>query len=147
MTSMIFTFRNGKFEGKAAAQQKRNWRRAFGICVADVDGDGAEDLFLSQNFFAVASAETARADAGARACWLKGDGHGGLAARAGPDQPALAGLPAKDAAGAVADYDGDGRVDSRPLAQNANATRLYHKRWRATPGWRRCDLRDRRRIT
>jgi len=32
---------------------------AFAVCVGDMDGDGKEDVFLSQNFFAVAP-ETSR---------------------------------------------------------------------------------------
>src|SRR5204862_5722599 len=56
---------------------------AFGICVADYDGDGIEDVFLSQNFFAV-EPETSRYDAG-RGLWLKGDGHGGLLPVAGQE--------------------------------------------------------------
>ena len=39
-----------------------------------MDGDGSEDVFLGQNFFAT-QPETPRLDAG-RGLWLKGDGHG-----------------------------------------------------------------------
>ena len=54
----------------------------FAVCVADYDGDGKEDIFLSQNFFAVNS-DTSRYDAG-RGLWLQGDGQGGF--RAVPGQ-------------------------------------------------------------
>jgi hypothetical protein len=48
----------------------------FAVCVADYDGDGNEDVFLSQNFFAV-NADTSRYDAG-RGLLLQGDGQGGF---------------------------------------------------------------------
>src|SRR5205085_10820207 len=47
---------------------------AFGVNVADFDGDGNEDLFLSQNFFAL-QPQLARCDAG-RGLLLKGNGKG-----------------------------------------------------------------------
>src|SRR5260221_12109982 len=49
---------------------------AFGIVVADFDGDGHEDLFLAQNFFPT-DIETPRFDAGAGLV-LRGDGRGGF---------------------------------------------------------------------
>jgi hypothetical protein len=48
----------------------------FGLGVADFDGDGHEDIFLSQNFFATAPG-VSRQDAG-RGLLLLGDGQGGL---------------------------------------------------------------------
>ena len=47
---------------------------ALGVCVADLDGDGNEDVFLSQNFFAMTPDER-RLDAG-RGLWLRGNGTG-----------------------------------------------------------------------
>src|SRR5262249_33873686 len=44
---------------------------AFGLCLGDFQGDGNEDIFLAQNFFAV-QPETPRYDAG-RGLLLKGD--------------------------------------------------------------------------
>jgi hypothetical protein len=45
---------------------------AFGVCVGDFDGDGNEDVFLSQNFFATCL-DTTRNDAG-RGLWLRARG-------------------------------------------------------------------------
>ncbi len=42
-------------------------RAWFGVCVADMDGDGHEDVFLSQNFFAT-PAEMCHAWMQAAAC-------------------------------------------------------------------------------
>ena len=93
----------------------------FGMNVADIDGDGREDLLLAQNFFQV-EPETSRYDAGL-GLWLKGDGKGGFQAMSA----ANSGLRVwgEQRGSAVADYDGDGRVDWC-VSQNAGATRLFH---------------------
>jgi hypothetical protein len=125
----VFLNRGGRFESQplpAAAQVAP----AFGVCVADFDGDGREDVFLAQNFFPVAP-EQHRLDAGL-GCWLRGDGSGRFEA-----VPAAAsGIRIEgDARGAaVADYDGDGRADLA-VGQNNGPTRLLRNR-RAVPGLR-----------
>ena len=48
-----------------------------------MDGDGKEDVFLSQNFFATLPEEW-RHDAG-RGLWLRGDGQGGFKAVSGQE--------------------------------------------------------------
>jgi hypothetical protein len=94
---------------------------AFGINVADFDGDGNEDLFLSQNFFDV-QPQMARNDAG-RGLLLKGNGKGGFGAVDG----SLSGIQVygEQRGSAVADYDGDGRPDLA-VAQNGAQTKLFH---------------------
>jgi hypothetical protein len=94
---------------------------AFGVNAGDLDGDGKEDVFLSQNFFGV-DEETSRYDAG-RGVWLRGDGAGGFAAVPGH----VSGLQVygEGRGAALCDYDGDGRVDL-VVGQNGAETKLYH---------------------
>ena len=103
---------------------------AFAVVVADYDGDGNEDVFLSQNFFDV-EPETSRSDAG-RGLWLKGDGQGGLRAVPGPESGVM--IYGEQRGAAVADFNGDGRVDL-VVTQNAAETRLF-KNVRGQPGLR-----------
>ncbi len=102
----------------------------FGVCVGDFDGDGAEDVFLNQNFFAV-DAATSRYDAG-RGLWLRGDGRGRFAAI--PGQVSGVMIYGEGRGAALGDFDGDGRVDLA-AAQNGAATKLFHNE-RARPGLR-----------
>jgi hypothetical protein len=103
---------------------------AFGICVGDMDGDGNEDVFLSQNFFATAL-DTTRSDAG-RGLWLRGDGQGRF--RPVPGQESGVNVYGEQRGCALGDYDHDGRVDLA-VTQNGNATKLYHN-LKAKPGLR-----------
>ena len=92
----------------------------FGVCVGDYDGDGKEDLFLSQNFFGT-DLETGRYDGG-RGLWLRGDGRGSF--RAVPGQESGVKVYGEQRGAALCDYDGDGRVDL-VVSQNAGETKLY----------------------
>ena len=68
-TTVLFNRGNG-FEAKPLPLEAQ-LSPAFAVCVGDLDGDGCEDLFLSQNFFAV-QPEMSRYDAG-RSLWLRGE--------------------------------------------------------------------------
>jgi hypothetical protein len=94
---------------------------AFAACVGDYDGDGFEDLFLSQNFFAT-ELKTPRCDAG-RGLWLHGDGKGGL--QPVPGQESGVEVYGEQRGAALCDYDHDGRVDL-VVTQNGAETRLFH---------------------
>jgi enediyne biosynthesis protein E4 len=94
---------------------------AFAVCVADFDGDGFEDVFLSQNFFDVDS-NTSRYDAG-RGLLLRGDGQGGFRAVSGQESGIR--VYGEQRGAAVCDYDGDGRPDLA-VGQNSDETRLFH---------------------
>jgi hypothetical protein len=120
LASMAFFNRGNRFEG-AMLPKEAQFAPAFGVSVGDIDGDGIEDVFLSQNFFAT-SPESSRCDAG-RGLWLRGDGTGGLQAVSGQESGVKA--YGEQRGCAVADYDGDGRVDL-VVTQNGAATKLYH---------------------
>ncbi len=93
----------------------------FALCVADVDMDGHEDLFLSQNLFAVRPGQS-RLDSG-RGQLMLGDGEGGFRAIDG----AASGIRVygEQRGAAFGDYDNDGRVDL-VVTQNGADTRLFH---------------------
>jgi hypothetical protein len=102
----------------------------FGLCVADFDGDGFEDIFLAQNFFAF-RVEDSRLDA-SRGLLLRGDGKGGFASVPGH----LSGIKVygEQRGAAVADFDHDGRADL-VVTQNGAATKLFRNSG-ARPGLR-----------
>jgi hypothetical protein len=90
---------------------------AFHVGVADVDGDGNEDVFTTQNFYPTEEG-TQRYHAG-RAMWLRGDGNGGLVAVPGRESGIDADGDQRGAA--FADIDRDGRLDLA-IGQNAYGT-------------------------
>jgi hypothetical protein len=106
------------------------WTPAFGVCVADFDGDGHEDVFLSQNFFAVNPDEWRQA--AGRGLLLLGDGRGGF--RPVPGQASGIRVYGEQRGCAVADFDADGRADL-VVSQNAAATVLLQNAG-ARPGLR-----------
>ncbi len=90
------------------------------VGVADFDGDGHEDLFMTQNLFTT-EIETPRFDAG-RGLLLRGDGSGHLDPVAG--QVSGIAVYGDQRGAAYADYNGDGRLDLA-VTQNGAETKLY----------------------
>jgi hypothetical protein len=129
LETTVFLNRGATFEARVLPREAQ-FSPVFGISVADVDGDGNEDIFLAQNFFAV-DGDTSRYDAG-RGLWLAGDGQGNF--RAVPGQESGIAAYGEQRGCAVSDFDGDGRVDLA-LSQNGAATKLYRNA-KATPGLR-----------
>jgi len=118
LASMVFFNRGDRFEAVALPSQAQ-WAPAFGVNIADFDGDGHQDVFLSQNFFAT-EPETPRLDAG-RGLLLRGTGAGKL-------EPVVAGsgieVYGEQRGSATCDFDKDGRVDL-VVTQNGAATKLF----------------------
>jgi enediyne biosynthesis protein E4 len=129
VSTTVFLNQGSRFE-PARLPDEAQFAPAFGVCVADFDGDGSEDIFLAQNFFGV-TADTSRSDAG-RGLWLRGDGRGGFKAMAAQESGIA--IYGEQRGAAVCDFDGDGRVDLA-VAQNAAETKLFHNT-RARPGLR-----------
>jgi len=120
LATTVFYNRGDHFEARELPLEAQ-LAPAYGVCVGDLDGDGNEDLFLSQNFFAM-NAETGRNDAG-RGLWLRGDGQGALQVVSGQESGVK--VYGEGRGCALGDYDGDGRVDL-VVTQNGAATKLYH---------------------
>jgi hypothetical protein len=129
LASMMFLNRGDRFEAVPLPAEAQ-FAPAFGVVVADFDGDGAEDVFLSQNFFAN-EPSTPRQDAG-RGLLLLGDGKGGL--KPVPGQVSGIKVYGEQRGAAAADFDEDGRVDL-VVGQNGGATRLLRNAT-AKPGLR-----------
>jgi len=127
--STLFLNRGDHFEVRPLPAEAQ-WSPAFGLSVADADGDGADDLFLAQNFFATRK-ETPRLDAG-RGLWLRNDGRGNLLPMSAADSGVV--VWGEQRGCAVGDFDEDGRVDL-VVSQNGAETKLFHNET-ARPGLR-----------
>jgi len=119
LETTVFLNRGDHFEARALPLEAQ-LAPCFAACVADYDGDGNEDIFLGQNFFAVGS-DTSRYDAG-RGLWLQGDGTGGF--RSVPGQESGVKVYGQQGGAAVCDFDEDGRTDL-VVSQNGAQTRLF----------------------
>ncbi len=130
LASTLFLNRGeGKWEARRLPAEAQ-WAPGYAVCVGDYDGDGHEDVFLSQNFFAV-TPDDARADAG-RGLWLRGDGKGNLSPVSGQESGVK--VYGEQRGAALCDYDHDGRVDL-VVTQNGAESKLYHNEG-ARPGLR-----------
>jgi enediyne biosynthesis protein E4 len=119
LESVVMMNRGEKFECRVLPLEAQ-LAPVFGVTVGDYDGDGREDVFLSQNFFGT-DLETGRYDAG-RGLWLRGDGSGGFKAVTGQESGIK--VYGEQRGAALCDYDGDGRVDLL-VSQNGAQTKLY----------------------
>jgi len=98
--------------------------------VADINGDGHEDIFLSQNFFAVQK-ETDRNDSG-RGLVILGNGKGNFESLPGHLSGIL--IYGEQRGAAFADYNMDARIDLL-VTQNGAQTKLYQNK-NSKPGLR-----------
>ena len=129
LASTIFLNRSNHFEAIELPRDAQ-LAPAFAVTVADFDGDGEEDVFLSQNFFAT-QPELSRLDAG-RGLLLRGQGNGQFETVPGNQSGLL--IYGEQRAAAAADFNHDGRVDLA-VTQNGAATNLFENT-DARPGLR-----------
>ncbi|MCL4178046.1 MAG: VCBS repeat-containing protein [Verrucomicrobia bacterium] len=114
--SAVFLNRGTHFV-RVPLPREAQWAPVFAVNPGDFNGDGIEDLFLSQNFFGGGS-DLSREDAG-RGLWLQGAGDGTfLAVESGVR------LYGEQRAAALADFNQDGRVDLA-VSQNHGPSALY----------------------
>lgn len=92
----------------------------FYVGVADMNNNGFEDIFLSQNFFTVAD-RAIRPDAG-RGLWLRGDGQGNF--ESVPGHKSGIKIYGDQRGAALGDFDSDGKIDLA-VSQNATETKLF----------------------
>lgn len=121
LDTMVFMNRGDRFEARSLAIEGQ-LAPVFGLAVADFDGDGNEDVFLAQNFFALPpDPSRSRYDAG-RGALFAGDGRGRFKCLSSA-QSGIA-VYGEGRGAAVCDFDGDGRVDLA-VGQNASKTKLF----------------------
>jgi len=129
LASTVFLRDGNTFKARSLPAEAQ-FAPAFSVNIADFDGDGREDIFLSQNFFAN-QPEVPRCDAG-RGLLLRGDGAGNFIPMCG--QASGVKIYGEQRGAALADFDHDGRVDL-VVTQTGAATRLFHN-VSAKPGLR-----------
>ena len=119
LASVLLLNRDGTFETKPLPVEAQ-LTPVNGATVADFNGDGNEDVFLSQNFFAV-RVEDYRMDAG-EGLLLLGDGAGGFASVFGHRSGIK--IFGEQRGCAVGDLNDDGRPDLL-IAQSKGRPKLY----------------------
>ena len=119
LESSVFINRGDSFE-LAALPIEAQFAPAFGVVVGDFDGDGHEDVFLAQNFFA-SDPSNPRQDAGL-GLLLEGLGDGRFQSVSSAESGIS--VLGEQRGAAAADFDRDGRLDLA-VTQLGASTRLF----------------------
>ena len=120
ITTALALFAIGLSEFTEAAEAQ--FSAAFHADVSDINNDGNEDLFISQNFFGVANPQQKpRLDSG-RGLWMTGDGTGNLESIPGH----ISGIKVygEQRGTAVSDFNRDGKADIT-VSQHQAETKLF----------------------
>jgi hypothetical protein len=116
---MLFLNTDSGFDAKPLPVESQ-FSNVFHSGVADFNNDGNEDLFLTQNFFAV-SRDMPRFDAG-RGIMLLGDGNGNFNAMSGLESGIR--IYGEQRGAAFSDINKNGKIDLA-VSQNGAETRLF----------------------
>ncbi len=119
LASMLFLNRGDHFE-PVQLPAEAQWTPAFGITVADFDGDSHQDVFLAQNFSGVPGHTPPLREG--RGMLLRGDGKGRFTTMS----PSASGISIEgdQRACAVSDFDQDGKPDL-VVTQHGSPTKLF----------------------
>ncbi len=120
LTHMVFLNDEGNGFNSAPLPVKTQFAPGFYVGVADMDNDGNEDIFMTQNFFTVPE-KSIKPDAG-RSKWLKGDGNGNF--EVVPGHISGVKIYGDQRGAALGDINNNGKVDLI-VSQNSSKTRLF----------------------
>lgn len=122
METTVFINHDGLFK-KQPLPDEAQFSPVFGLNIADFNGDGYHDIFLTQNFFAI-NPVSARFDAGLGLI-LQGNGAGDF--RVVPNHESGIRLHGEGRGSAVLDFNKDGRLDL-VVAQNGVGLKVFENK-------------------
>ena len=121
----LFINNDGEGFTPSSLPAEAQFSAGFFVGIADMDNSGNEDIFMTQNFFAVSDPQRNPRLDGGMGIWLKGDGNGNFEAVSGH----ISGVEVygEQRGAALGDFNQNGRVDLA-VSQNSAETRLFLNR-------------------